>query len=115
MNKIGLIIRREYLTRVRKKSFILMTLLGPFLIAGLMMGAIYLGLSDDTNHFVLVVDQTPELENNMRAFEGRLDETAQIKFDYADEALTNEEFKTSPYSLMLVINENIVSNPMAEL
>ena len=38
MNKIGLIIRREYLTRVRKKSFILMTLLGPFLIAGLMMG-----------------------------------------------------------------------------
>ena len=51
----------------------------------------------------------------MRAFEGRLDETEQIKFDYADEALTNEEFKTSPYSLMLVINENIVSNPTAEL
>jgi len=115
MNKIGLIIRREYLTRVRKKSFILMTLLGPFLIAGLMMGAIYLGLSDDTNHFVLVVDQTPELENNLRAFEGRLNETDQIKFEYADDPLSNDEFKESPYSLMLVINENIVSNPMAEL
>lgn len=115
MNKIGLIIKREYLTRVTKKSFILMTLLGPFLIAGLMMGAIYLGLSDDTNHYVLVVDETPVLDNNLRAFEGQLKESAQIKFDYAHEPLSNEDFKESPYTLMLVINDNIVSNPVAEL
>lgn len=115
MHKIGLIIQREYLTRVRKKSFIIMTFLGPLLIAGLMVGAIYLGLSDETNHYVLVVDQTPELENNVRAFEGRLKETEQIKFDYADDALTNEDFKESPYTLMLVVNENIVENPVAEL
>lgn len=43
MNKTSLIIQREYLTRVRKKSFIIMTLLTPFLLAlvfvvpGLMM------------------------------------------------------------------------------
>ena len=35
MNKIGLIIGREYLTRVRKKSFIIMTILGPVLFAAL--------------------------------------------------------------------------------
>jgi ABC-2 type transport system permease protein len=33
MNKTSLIIQREYSTRVRKKSFIVMTLLTPFLIA----------------------------------------------------------------------------------
>jgi len=33
MNKIKLIIAREYLTRVKKKSFIIMTILGPILFA----------------------------------------------------------------------------------
>ena len=37
MNKIGLIIRREYLTRVRKKSFIIMTIIGPVLFAALIV------------------------------------------------------------------------------
>ncbi len=37
MSKIGLIIGREYKTRVRKKSFIVMTLLGPILFAALMV------------------------------------------------------------------------------
>lgn len=114
MNKIGIIIGREYLSRVTKKSFILMTLLGPFLIAGLMIGAIYLGLSDDTQHSVLVVDETPMLEDGNRVFEGRLKDTGQIKFSYG-EALPNEEFKESEYTLMLILNENIVENPVAEL
>lgn len=115
MNKIALIVSREYLTRVKKKSFILMTFLGPLLIAGLMMGAIYLGLSDDTQHYVLVVDETPVLENNLTVFEHQLKDSEQIKFDYAREAMNNEVFKESPYSIMLVINDNIISNPVAEL
>jgi ABC-2 type transport system permease protein len=35
MNKISVIIKREYVTRVRKKSFIIMTLLAPLLMAAL--------------------------------------------------------------------------------
>ena len=35
MNKIKLIIAREYLTRVKKKSFIIMTIIGPILMAAL--------------------------------------------------------------------------------
>ncbi|MFT6865269.1 MAG: ABC-2 type transport system permease protein [Cyclobacteriaceae bacterium] len=34
MNNIGLIITREYVSRVRKRSFIIMTILGPLLFAG---------------------------------------------------------------------------------
>ena len=37
MNKTLLIIQREYLTRVRKKSFIIMTILGPVLIAAMII------------------------------------------------------------------------------
>jgi hypothetical protein len=35
MGTISLIIKREYLTRVRKKTFIIMTILGPVLMASL--------------------------------------------------------------------------------
>ena len=37
MNKIWLIIKREYLVRVRKKSFIIMTFLAPLLMAALLI------------------------------------------------------------------------------
>ena len=43
MNKILLIIKREYLTRVRKKTFIISTILFPLLYLGLIFGTSYLG------------------------------------------------------------------------
>jgi ABC-2 type transport system permease protein len=48
MKKIGIIIGREYLTRVRKKSFLLMTLFGPLLAAGLYGLFIWLAVSEET-------------------------------------------------------------------
>ena len=42
MNKILLIIQREYLTRVRKKSFIVMTIIGPVLMAAMILAPVYL-------------------------------------------------------------------------
>ena len=35
MSKIYIIIKREFMTRVRKKSFILLTILMPFIFAAL--------------------------------------------------------------------------------
>jgi ABC-2 type transport system permease protein len=37
MNKVSIIIKREYMTRVRKKSFIIMTILAPVLMASLII------------------------------------------------------------------------------
>ena len=37
MNKISVIIKREYVTRVRKKSFIIMTILAPLLMAAIII------------------------------------------------------------------------------
>ena len=42
MLKTLLIIKREYLVRVRKKSFVIMTILGPILMASLLIIPIYL-------------------------------------------------------------------------
>jgi len=43
MHKIGIIFRREYLSRIRNKSFIVMTLIGPFLMALFYGGMIWVG------------------------------------------------------------------------
>src|SRR5690554_5601874 len=120
MNKTNLIIQREYLTRVRKKSFILMTFLGPVLIAGLMSLGIYLGMSDTSVYNVLVVDQTPQimtdsLSQQRSIFKNRFKETSQMKFQYTTTALSNAEFDSSAYSLMLVIRPGIITFPQAEL
>ena len=57
MNKILLIIKREYSSRVKKKSFIIMTLLGPLLFAGLMAGAIFITQADTKENKILIVDE----------------------------------------------------------
>ena len=59
MNKILLIIQREYLTRVKKKSFILMTILGPVLMAALVILPAFLAdWSEATHKRVAVLDET---------------------------------------------------------
>ncbi|MDQ7949951.1 MAG: ABC transporter permease, partial [Pedobacter sp.] len=57
MNKILLIIRREYLSRVKKKSFIIMTFLTPLLIAGIygLIGYFtYKGIKDTHDRIAVV-------------------------------------------------------------
>lgn len=59
MNKIFLIIQREYLTRIRRKSFLLLTLLMPILMVGLVVVPLWLGsLSGGNDRKVIVVDET---------------------------------------------------------
>lgn len=58
MNKISLIIQREYLTRVKKKSFIVMTILGPILMAALFIVPVYLAQMGGETKTIQVVDET---------------------------------------------------------
>ena len=66
MNKIGLIISREYVTRVRKKSFIIMSLLGPLLIVGFILLTAFLTKSDKENYEILVVDESHLFDSILR-------------------------------------------------
>lgn len=59
MSKISLIIEREYLTRVQKKSFILMTILSPIIMVLLCTVPILLSqMSDNETRHVAIVDYT---------------------------------------------------------
>jgi ABC-2 type transport system permease protein len=57
----GIIIRREYLTRVKKKSFILLTILMPVLFAGLTMATFYPAMvNEEKSEIIVVIDETGE-------------------------------------------------------
>ena len=58
MNKILLVIQREYLTRVKKKSFWILTILVPILLVALYAIPIYLSLNTLEVTNVAVVDET---------------------------------------------------------
>ena len=49
MNKTWLIIKREYLSRVRKKTFILSTILTPLLFAALIAAVVFITVSNVRN------------------------------------------------------------------
>jgi len=59
MNTLSLVIQREYLTRVRKRSFILMTLLMPLLMVALSFVPLWLStLNDGAVKNIAVIDNT---------------------------------------------------------
>jgi len=56
------VLRREYLMAVRKKSFIIITLLMPLLMSGLMFGSYLIGMKGLGQKNVVVIDGTGRLE-----------------------------------------------------
>ena len=58
MNSILLIIQREYLSRVRKKSFLIMTLLTPFLMAGIVVVPTYLAMNSTEERNIVILDES---------------------------------------------------------
>ena len=55
MSKISLIIQREYLTRIRKKSFIIMSVLGPLIFAAYILIPMYFATLEDKEEKTMVV------------------------------------------------------------
>ena len=67
MNKILLIIQREYLTRVRKKSFWIASILVPFLLAGVYAIPIYLAINSNDTKVVEIVDESGLFEDKIKS------------------------------------------------
>lgn len=78
MNRIALIIKREFITRVRKKSFIIMSILGPLLFSTVMILPVWLAMRDTSSVKVIEVDDDSGL------FEAKFEETGNLKFNYID-------------------------------
>ena len=107
MHKIALIIRREYSTRVQKKSFIILTLLMPILMSALMILPAYFASMDDEE------TRTIAVYDGSSVFLGRLDTSGFTKFKYISpkEYLEiKDNFKNSKYYALLVAEPNFVTN-----
>jgi ABC-2 type transport system permease protein len=110
MKKIFLILEREFLTRVRKKSFIVMTILTPILFAGLMvMPALIANMGDTNERQIAVVDDSG-------IFEGKIGETEYLKFTFLDGVKVDDlqqTFDQSNYYAILYIGTMVASSPDA--
>ncbi|MFP4525935.1 MAG: ABC transporter permease [Bacteroidales bacterium] len=108
MSKIRLILRREYLTRVRKKSFVVMTILGPILFAALVIAPAWISSLGDTDvKKIAVIDNSGFFENN-------IPETETIKFDYLENTSLDEikrNFTQTDYYAVLFISELVSHTP----
>ncbi|MBC7745141.1 MAG: ABC transporter permease [Flavobacterium sp.] len=67
MNKTLLIIQREYFSRVKKKSFLLMTFLVPLLFIGMYALVVYIFIEGDNNQKkIQVLDQSGIFESKLK-------------------------------------------------
>lgn len=107
MNKTSLIIQREYLTRVKKKSFIIMSIVGPILIAALMVVPAWLAIQDEDSQLVEVVDETG-------LFINKLENSDEITFAYEFRSLkaAQDDLKEKgKYTAVLHIPKVVVTLP----
>ncbi|HTB32605.1 MAG TPA: ABC transporter permease [Bacteroidia bacterium] len=86
MSKIGLIIQREYTTRARKKSFLVISILGPLLFGGLIFIPALLVTNKNENQRIVLVDYT-------KSFCGTFTDNATVHFDYGYCSIDSNEVK----------------------
>ena len=111
MNKIFIIIQREYLSRVKKRSFLILTFLTPLLIAGIYAFMIWMMLKDDTEKRTIAVLNESELVDPVKSSEYTTYNYLQNKS--FDEVKDNMEQKG--YYAILVIPKDILQSRTAEL
>lgn len=110
MNKILLIIQREYLTRVRKRSFLLTTILVPLVIIGFYAAIIAVAVSDTSDQETIAVIDEANL------FDGKIesDQKESITYDLIQNE-TPQSFKKKysdkGYSALLYIPRININDP----
>ncbi len=107
MNKIFLIIHREYLARVRKKSFIVMSVIGPLLFAAFLVVPTYFATMKDTE------DKTIAVVDSSTIFLNQLPETEYLKFTYVpgtELETLKKNMTDNGYYAILFIPQNIIAS-----
>ena len=104
-SKIGIIIAREFLQRVTKKSFIITTILFPVLMIGLMIApALIMAFSTTETKEIYVIDHSGIVAQNLKSSD-------EVSFVIADEGAP-DTLRTHGNSYgVLFIGNNIVEKP----
>ncbi len=108
MSKIPLIIQREYLTRVRKRSFIIMSILGPLIFAAVMIIPAWLSQVEDTDVKRIAIVDSSGLFRNI------IPETEYLKFDYLENTRLSQlkdTYSEAGYFGILYISHVVTYDP----
>lgn len=98
MNKIFLIIKREYFTRVRNKTFILSTILTPLLFVGMITAVTIISVKNVDKERIAVID-------NSGFFKDNLQNAKAITFEFPTD-VDSTNYKAKGYTAVLYIPEN---------
>ncbi|TMI89031.1 MAG: ABC transporter permease, partial [Bacteroidetes bacterium] len=83
MNKIWLVMKREYVTRVRNKTFLLSTILLPLVMVLFITGAVFFAARPEGKKKIAVIDKKGSLENFLKS------DTSKMIFDFNSGADTS--------------------------
>jgi len=114
MNKTFLIIKREFLVRVKKKSFIIMTLLAPILMASLIIVPVLVTDSGQQKRLIGIYENTT-------SFAKEIEDSENIHFTVFDNMQMDEFIKdpegSNYYALLKIENDSysIYSNQQVAL
>lgn len=105
MNRIGLIISREYFTRVKKKSFLIMTILTPLLFAGMMSLIVWLSVTqkDETEKQIVVIDEAGLAQNALK-------DKNHVTFIFLDVPFETAKKNIDTHYALLHITGNLMSD-----
>lgn len=104
MNNLGLVIEREYLERVKRKSFIITTIVVPIVMIAIMAApTLFMLFGDQDKKVIQVVDNSGQIA-------GRLQSNEEIKF-VASTAPVDTLRNNEDVEAILVINSDAVTNP----
>ncbi len=112
MNKSLLVLKREYLTRVKKKSFVIFTLLVPFLFAGMTVLPTYLAMMDDEKERIIGVHDETGI------FLGRIENTEYTHFHFMPEEeylKEKENLKSNKFYALLHIPHNLLASNRVQM
>lgn len=106
MKTILLIIKREYLVRVRKRSFVIMTLLTPLLMTSFWLIPAYLAMRPVEVKKVQVIDESGLFKSSFK-------NTDELTFTFANEPLAKAKagFAKSGYDVLAYIPKTILERP----
>ena len=113
MNKTLLIIQREYMSKVKKKSFLIMTILGPIIFGGLIVGIALLAANDTTHQHVLLADNLGYLlEDEILEYQKagverpRFRNTSKISYDFRKGTVNaQEELASGIYTSVVQLSD----------
>jgi ABC-2 type transport system permease protein len=111
MNKISIIIKREYMTRVRKKSFIIMTILAPILMAAIIIVPTLIMMNQDQDFKKIAV-----IEDNSDLFKDVIKNSKNLEFVYLENTKVEDlknSFEKQGYYGILYISPELVNTPNA--